>query len=265
MRKLEECDRQAILKYVGKEPEMNLFFIGDIENYGVSTDQVNIYAKEKGDGSWDHIILSFYSSYILYSREDTYDHAAAAEFLKSRSIECIGGKSSLVRQLIPYFPQYELQSTYMSRCGGTQMMADVPEGLVIRRLTEEDVEEVIDFYMLIEEFAKTYVGGKEKNVKQMLEEIKQGGKIIVGGYIDGRLVALSSTTAGNSMSAMVVGVATHPGERGKGYASAVLSRLCEDSLKEGREFLCLFYDNPAAGRIYNRIGFTELGEYALFR
>ena len=57
--------------------------------------------------------------------------------------------------------------------------------------------------------------------------------------------------------------APRPDARGRGYASAVVSALCRDNFAAGRQFLCLFYDNPAAGRIYHRIGFRDVGVYTI--
>ena len=51
MKKLMESDRARILDYVGHEPEVNVFFIGDIENFGVDSDEVNVFAHTK-DGQW---------------------------------------------------------------------------------------------------------------------------------------------------------------------------------------------------------------------
>jgi predicted GNAT family acetyltransferase len=64
---------------------------------------------------------------------------------------------------------------------------------------------------------------------------------------------------------MVVGVGTLPSERKKGLAGSLVAKLCEDFLNEGKQFLCLFYDNPEAGSIYRKIGFTELGNYILLK
>ena len=93
----------------------------------------------------------------------------------------------------------------------------------------------------------------------------QGSKAAVGGFLNGRMISTASTSAENSESAMVVGVATAKEFRGKGYASAVVSALCKDCFARGKKYLCLFYSNPVAGRIYNRIGFQELGEYGMLR
>ena len=65
MKKLEEKDREKILEYVGQEPEMNLFFIGDIENHGIDTEEVSIFALEDAEG-WDCVLLKYFDFYIIY-------------------------------------------------------------------------------------------------------------------------------------------------------------------------------------------------------
>ena len=83
---LTEKDRPAILEYLSAEPEMNLFFIGDIESYGVDTPPVQIYAHPSADG-WDFLLLQYFDFYIVYSRNPSYDTAALAEFLKDRRVD----------------------------------------------------------------------------------------------------------------------------------------------------------------------------------
>lgn len=81
---------------------------------------------------------------------------------------------------------------------------------------------------------------------------------------DGVIIASASTSAENSLSAMVVGVCTHPNYRGNGYASLILQKMIQDFTKESRT-LCLFYNNPAAGRIYKRLGFKDIGMWTMYR
>lgn len=64
---------------------------------------------------------------------------------------------------------------------------------------------------------------------------------------------------------MITGVATLKEYRGRRLATETVVRLCREAFGDGKKFLCLFYDNPAAGRIYNRIGFKEMGQYAMLR
>lgn len=265
MRILTDADKEAVIKYVGKEPEMNLFIIGDVENYGTNSGPVNIYVQDAPGGGWDFLILRFYDNYILYSQEESFDHESAAGFLIDKKPECISGKLSLISKLTPYFPAFSVQSTFMSRCNRVKSSFQAPPELDLRLLTHEDIPDSIDLYLEIEEFSKTYRGKREKSILTAQEELANGGKTIMGGYINGKLAAIAGTSAENSASAMIIGVATAPEQRGRGYASAVVSSLCNTVLSGGRQFLCLFYENPAAGRIYHRLGFEEIGEYAMLR
>lgn len=265
MRILHEEDREEILRYVKKEPEMNLFLIGDLENYGVEDETVNFYLHEERD-RWDFLILRFHRFYILYSQYEDYNAEEAIAFLSGQTPECISGKTVLLERIAPAFPQWTLESTFMSRCNRAEGTPELPENFVIRRLEKEDVPEAIDLLSDIEEFGKTYKKDeREEQISRMEDEMEKGSKAAVGGFLSGRMISTASTSAENSESAMIVGVATDKEFRGKGYVSAVVEALCRDCFARGKKYLCLFYSNPVAGRIYNRIGFQELGEYGMLR
>ncbi|MCM1540269.1 MAG: GNAT family N-acetyltransferase [Blautia sp.] len=265
MRILHEEDREEILHYVKKEPEMNLFLIGDLENFGVENETVSFYLHEERD-RWDFLILRFHQFFILYSQYGDYNAEEAIAFLSAQNPDCISGKTVLLERIATAFPQWKLESTYMSRCDRAESGKEQQDGLVIRRLEKGDVPEAIDLLSDIAEFGKTYKKNeREEQIRRMEEEMDKGSKAAMAGFLNGCMVSIASTSAENSESAMVVGVATMKELRGKGYASAVVSALCRDCFERGKRYLCLFYDNPVAGRIYNRIGFQELGEYGMLR
>ena len=54
-----------------------------------------------------------------------------------------------------------------------------------------------------------------------------------------------------------------PNYRGNGYASLILQKMIQDFTKEGRT-LCSFNNNPAAGRIYKRLGFKDIGMWTMY-
>ena len=49
-----------------------------------------------------------------------------------------------------------------------------------------------------------------------------------------RLACAAQTSAESPLSAMIVGVATDPDFRGRGYAKVSVLKLCADCLEEGR-------------------------------
>lgn len=265
MRILHEEDREEILAYVGKEPEMNLFFIGDIENFGVENETVNIYLHEERN-RWDFLILRFHRYFLLYSQYEDYNAGEAIAFFEGQQPDCISGKTVLLDRIASAFPQWTVQSTYMSRCDRVEGSFSGSGELAVRRLEQGDAAEAIDLLTEIQEFSKTFKREeREEQIRRMEEEMVRGSKAVMGGFLNGRMIATASTSAEHSESAMIVGVATAEEHRGKGYASAVVEALCRDCFERGKKYLCLFYDNPVAGRIYNRIGFQELGEYGMLR
>ena len=62
-------------------------------------------------------------------------------------------------------------------------------------------------------------------------------------------------------------VYTPPGLRGRGYASACVAALSQSMLDSGKTFCCLFTDlsNPTANKIYQRIGYRPVSDFAEYR
>jgi len=263
MRQLRETDREAILSYISDEKEMNLFLIGDMECFGVDSETVSFYVTQK-EGLWDALTLRYLDNYIIYSKNEEYQTDEIVEFLRTREIDCISGKLSVIKRITPFFPQFTLKPTFLSRCNQITVQPGETRESNIRKLTPEDVHDIVNHYLQIEEFSKTYKGKEEKEISALRLNMEHDG-IYYGAYENQELVSVGGTAASNTMGAMIVGISTLPEYRKKGYASSIVKTLCEETLLEGKEFLCLFYDNPDAGSIYRRIGFRELGEYALFR
>ncbi len=78
----------------------------------------------------------------------------------------------------------------------------------------------------------------------------------------GKIVSAALTNTETNSAAMVGGVFTPIPWRNRGYASAALTRLCAELLAQGKQ-PCLFYDDPAAGVIYRRLGFEDIGPWNL--
>ena len=122
---------------------------------------------------------------------------------------------------------------------------------------QEDAERIHDLLSTIVEFSV------QDSVDTIRNRIKDNSKIAY--YIENdnkEMITISQITAENSKSAMVVGVATKKEYREQGYMSKCLSKLCSDFIERNKS-LCLFYDNPKAGKVYHKIGFKEVGIWTM--
>ena len=64
---------------------------------------------------------------------------------------------------------------------------------------------------------------------------------------------------------MLGGVATLAEYRGRGLSALCVGALCEYLARKGLGTVSLFYlkDNAAAGRVYDKLGFHQAGEWLL--
>ncbi|PHG48019.1 GNAT family N-acetyltransferase [Bacillus wiedmannii] len=260
MRKLIKKDHEQVFSFLKEEAALNLFIIGDIEAFGYDTDFQELWGVFKEDGTLQSILLRFHDAFIPYSKEAfvTSDYET---LLSSYMPLKLSGKSTIVEKFETSLAiQLGAKSDmYFCECLNGNSLPDTPIHETIKLASIDDVDQIMQLRSSIDEFPTA--NESEKILRQALET--NTGRTY---YIekDGVIIASASTSAENSLSAMVVGVCTHPNYRGNGYASLILQKMIQDFTKEGRT-LCLFYNNPAAGRIYKRLGFNDIGMWTMYR
>lgn len=259
--RLTNSDIPRVLSYIEAKREYNLFIEGDIEQYGLQSDIVTMYAL--GD-DWDSLVLRFYNNFIVTTNKSRCDIASMADFLQQQSILCLSGEESLLMQLVPYFPTAKFQGTYLCRLDKRNHTPVEGRESEVVRLHGSDAKAVVELYKLIDEFARPYLEHEETKLQETASNL-DGAGLAFGMFAHDKLVCVANTTARSKSGAMVIGVATHPDYRGRGYASTVMNKLCSESFSQGLQFLCLFYDNPKAGAIYHRLGFETVGRWAMMR
>jgi predicted GNAT family acetyltransferase len=100
-------------------------------------------------------------------------------------------------------------------------------------------------------------------------------KTVQRGFADRRLYlwedkglrSMAARSAPTTHSVRISLVYTPPEFRGKGYATACVAVLSQAMLDSGRKFCCLFTDlsNPISNRIYQRIGYSTVCDFAEYR
>lgn len=203
-------------------------------------------------------MLRYKENFIIYTKLEDVDLSGIVEVIKSYDGgKMVSGKKDILERVQFAFEGYKVSNSYFCQ------LSDMPKPKyrpfsserIVNAQAGEDLE-IHDFIESIEEFS-----GLGNKPGRYASKIESGtGRVYYIRNEVGEIVTCAQTTAENSMSAMVVGVATHKAYRGQGYMSTCLSQLCQDLIQEGKS-LCLFYSNPAAGSVYLNMGFKPIGQW----
>ena len=252
MRKCTEKDRPMLNAYLNQDPAMNLFFIGDIANFGFDTDFQHIFAEEDQSG-FQAVYLIYHRNLCLQSRDGKINEEAVAMLLRDYPITTVNGEPSLLKSsLFSAFSDINL-----CRLASLKSRAEETGDFAVETLGLRDVPEALHLTELC-------FPGTERNEDEARKKLESHAGRMYGIRENGRLVSLAQSTAECDTLAMVVGVCTAEHARGKGYASACVAKLSNDLLSE-RKCPCLFYSNPAAARIYQKLGYRDAGQWAVLK
>lgn len=261
IRKLNRNDHDTVMAFIGHKPAENLFIIGDIEAFGYDSAIQDIWGQFE-DGRMIAIMLRYDQNYIPFS-ESTYDVKGFAEIINQNPnrIE-ISGLKYLVDPLHSLISRKvrKYSDTYYAKCTKLSVKIDEEQFQHTYYLQPSEYEENIEMLKSIPEFS---MGTFSMEARERAEKYKTGRTYIVRDQ-DGIMMASASSTAENLQSAMIVAVGTKPGYEKRGYATVCMEKLCSELLAEGKT-LCLFYNNPAAGNIYKRLGFIDIGMWTMVR
>ncbi|MEK5492865.1 GNAT family N-acetyltransferase [Paenibacillus sp. FSL R7-0297] len=261
IRKLNETDRDPLMALLLKEPALNLFMIGDLENFGVEQDFMELWGEmDEPDSRIKAVMMRYYGSYLCYA-DGSFDVEGFAEVLKKGGkAEMLSGSSEVVNQfceVLSFRTEKQMYFAELKEMNEQLHKAACAPG-EFQRATVLDVEDICTLTDRIDEFSDNSADSRQTLSKTL--ESKTGRTYFTKKH--GRLVVTASTAAENSMSAMVVAVASHPDYRGQGLATRLVARLCTDILEESKS-LCLFYNNPQAGLIYKKLGFRDIGNWSM--
>ncbi|MEH7255502.1 GNAT family N-acetyltransferase [Neobacillus niacini] len=259
MRKLTKLDHEQVLSFLSTEPSINLFIIGDLEAFGYDTDFQDIWAEFDEQGEIIAVLLRFYQSFIPYAKGDFNVSDFVSIISSFPEPHLLSGKTEIVEKFEPYKELHlgKKQETFFAECTNTNYLDR--SNLDIKKADIADIDRILSLRRSIDEF-HIRDDAREMLLTSMMSKTART-------YFteeNGLMTACVSTAAENSMSAMIVGVCTRKEFRRKGLATAIMQNLISDVLNEGK-VLCLFFDNPEAGRIYKRLGFKDIGMWTMYR
>lgn len=259
IRKLSQKDQTEVLEYLYKESAFNIFIIGDIEAFGFDKEWQTLYGEFDSSNEYISVLLFYRENCVYYSHKDVFN-VDYLPIMKERPFEFMSGKESLMKLLKPHFPDFKLKPMYFCKATSLENQESFDYSNVKVVTTQEECVKLYDLLSTIREFG-IYKKPREDFIKSKLNSIKMG----VTYYIeeDNKMVSTVATTAETTVNAMVVAVATHQDYRQRGFASILMTYLMKEYFENRQKELCLFYDNPKAGKIYLRLGFKDFGKWAM--
>ncbi|WP_025726974.1 GNAT family N-acetyltransferase [Heyndrickxia ginsengihumi] len=260
IRRLEKTDHEACFQLLKTRSAENLFIIGDIEAYGYEQDFQKLWGEFNEDGELIAVLLKYEKSYIPYAA-GSFNAVGFAEIISNDpDFTMMSGIKHITEKIEPYINRTlkRKRQTYYAKCKSLNSDVKDVDCSIVQQAFPSDAEALVKLLHSVPEFSDASMTVESK--RRGLQDGTSRSYFIIE---DEKMVSTASTAAENSLSAMVVAVATLENYKKKGYATKCMVKLCNDLLREGKE-LCLFYDNPAAGAIYKRIGFEHIGFWMMY-
>ena len=254
VRRLTNQDRPALHALLREAPAQNLYLLGNLETLGFDHELCEFWGDWDAQGVLRAVLNRYMTGWSCYGRAPA-DWAALAQVLDAHSqVERLQDNPGGVPSLLPYLHVYRAAQVHVEELMALDAAAfrpqATPPGLHIRRATEADLPDLIAFYADAGHMTRraAAVARPLRDTRLWLAEE------------NGDIVAAALTNAETADLAMIGGVYTPPAQRGRGLSQAVCSALCADLLRAQKQPV-LYWDTPAAGAVYRKLGFHAVGEW----
>lgn len=261
MRRAREQDRDAILEYLKKAIAECIYLYIDILNYGVASENMTVWLKEK-DGQIELVVMKYYDSFQIYSHRRGIDTEQILSLLREYPVTMVSARRDIIEQLEEVCSGYRAVygAVFDVSClrrafgimGGSKSSA--PE---VTEAVADDAAEIAALLCTDEAFRVNY---KEEELARQLEErirTHTGRSVII--RMDGRIIAHHATFAEAAGVAVVSGLVIRPEYRGLGCYEALVSYLGRQLVREGKTPYAFAISDKTVR--YHRAVYTECGEY----
>lgn len=254
IRNLTYKDNDKVMELLKKNSIVNYFIISSLEREKYKKMFEKKWGQFNKQGELISVLFKRKSGTLKFYSSQDYDVEEICSIIKSQNFYRLIGEKSIINKLVNNYNFVKIEeSSFISKLERLNMK-NKKEPLNIKPVTTEDIDKIIDLYNLV------FTGFIPKQL--MIEKYRKNtGR---GYYIEdkGNIISTAQSSYETSDNAIIVGVATHPDYRKKGFATQCLIKLCTELVGEGK-ILYLQYDNPKAGNIYKELGFKDVGKMVI--
>lgn len=255
IRLLNETDRAPAIDLLEASSATNLYLLGNMESLGFDADFCQFWGDFGEDSRLRAVLNRYMSGWTIYGLPSA-DWSALAAVIDNHPIPAtrLQDNPGGIDSLIPYLHRYDAKEVHteqlMTLDAGNFHQLDGAPGVLVRRAEQSDVAALVDLFADAGQMTRS-----PEAVKRPLNDTR-----IWLAEIGGEVRSVALTNAETSTLAMIGGVFTPPAWRGRGLSQAVCSALCAELLAEGKRPV-LYWDTPAAGAIYRKLGFHDVGQW----
>ncbi len=255
VRLLTDDDQRKCLQFCAREEAELLTLKMNLEVYGLNGPILQGWGAFCGN-EISGILLRYNNTLIAADTDGSNADLFAPIIDDQRGIAGIRGSDRLLRRLrdcLTYHSPIGMETSVFMHCTRAITKTGASANIA-RKASYSDLDRLSELYA----GAQLMYRGRS-NVAAKLSESRVW---IVEDERRHRIVSCALLNMESSEAGLIGGVYTLPSARGKGYASACTEALSADLQKDGK-LPCLFYENPAAGRIYRKLGFEETAFWSL--
>jgi hypothetical protein len=258
IRRLGEGDRASVITLLSAAPQLNLYMLGNLHTYGFDTDFCE-YFGDVEDGHLRGLVNRYATGWTVFG-EGAADWAGLGALVDSHVVEAerLQDNPGGIESFLPFLQRYEASNLaidhLMELPDGSLQPQSAPDGFVVRKATMDDLAGLVAFFSDAGDMSRT-PASTERPLRDRRVWIA---------LKDGEIISAALTNAENDTLGMIGGVYTVPAWRGLGLSQAVCSGLCQELIETGRQPV-LYWDNPAAGRVYTKLGFRKIGTWRSVR
>lgn len=259
IRLLAAADYDPTYTFCNQNPALNLYFLGNLESLGLETDICQFWGSFDVAGEVNGVLNRYMDGWNIADGPGC-DYQGFAHILDAHPAGAarLQDNTRYIPSFQPYLRHYrsvlELTEYLCDLDASDFNPASTPlrlhsgQAWPVRRATLADFDALCAFYLNAEDMARSPRGVERPLVHGRVFIVELGQEI----------VSSVLTNAETRTAAMIGGVYTPPQHRGQGYAGAAMVALCR-SLLDDHLRPVLYYQHPAAGAIYRRLGFRDLG------
>ena len=260
IKQLQENDRGAAVALLQQSPVFNLYMLGNIAVIGFDRPFCQFWGDVDKAGTLRAVLNRYMNGWVIFGLPGA-DWAGLAVVLDDYPLpaERLQDNPVGIESWLPFLCRYRAcqvdKTQLMALDAGDFRPVAPPAGVRVRRGVLADVPRLVDFFADAGDMARSPAG-----VERPLRDTRIWLAEQADGPSDAPRAILSTalTNAEVPDQAMIGGVYTPPPFRQQGLSRAVCSALCADLFGDKKQPV-LYWENPAAGSVYTKLGFHPIG------